>query len=590
MKLTTEFQKILESSTKVTQNVTGYLRLYLKYGSRDDVNNKDIIYYEIRQYAHNPYGNYLSWEWSGSLAWNIKLGTAIKAEGKYTQSAVYSNGKEIVRASGSWEQPHNVDGTWSSAISFEGYVYQTKVSASSNIELPDIPRATTIQATDAKINSISTIYLSINSNTFYHKLYYKTPSDSDYILIAENVKENYHWKVPDNVYNVMSGKEIRLTILCKTYNSSGGFVGENTTTMLASAVESDARPTFDVTFQNEGIDKVTGKLTGSNQTFIKDYSTAILDVTIGLRKNATLKEYKVVNSNKSSTTQDTSISAIPTKTFTFYVKDSRDYYPEQGYPLTKDVPSFIDYFSPRVNSPAIQRTEQTSTEIVANISGQFWNGNFGKVQNTLKYSWRSKLSRSNEWGEWSSCATPTISGSNFYINNLSLGDIYATNSSYDFQFKFVDELGNLDSSKIVTTATQNVTVSTPIIEVYDDAVNINGDILMNESPIIETGNNDDGRWIKYADGTMICASNLTRIIENNISWNGFYIGVIDAIKFPLGFVTIDSCSIDLYCYRNLWKMSGGILGTTGISNMYTISPESFTSDVNIVLTAVGRWK
>ena len=28
--LTTEFQKVLEASTKVTQNVTGYLRLYFK--------------------------------------------------------------------------------------------------------------------------------------------------------------------------------------------------------------------------------------------------------------------------------------------------------------------------------------------------------------------------------------------------------------------------------------------------------------------------------------------------------------------------------------------------------------------------------
>ena len=58
MDLTTSFQKVAEVSTKVTSNVTGYLRLYLKYGDRDIANNQDTIYYEIRQYAYNPYGNY----------------------------------------------------------------------------------------------------------------------------------------------------------------------------------------------------------------------------------------------------------------------------------------------------------------------------------------------------------------------------------------------------------------------------------------------------------------------------------------------------------------------------------------------------
>lgn len=108
--------------------------------------------------------------------------------------------------------------------------------------------------------------------------------------------------------------------------------------------------------------------------------------------------------------------------------------------------------------------------------------------------------------------------------------------------------------------------------------------------IIESGNNANGRWIKYADGTLICASHIIKTIENTSLWNGFYIGVIGGISFPLAFATIYSCNVDLYCYKNLWKMSGGIFDTTGISNMYTISPESFTEKVNIVVTAVGRWK
>ena len=488
MQLTTEFQKVLETSTKVTQNVTGYLRLYLKYGGRDETNNKDIIYYEIRQYAYNPYGNYLAWEWTGDLAWNIKLGTTTKASGTYKQTpAIYTDGKERVRVSGSWEQEHNPDGTWSSSISVEGYVYKTNLSASGNIELPTIPRKTTIKATDAKIGSISTIYLTINSNTFNHTLSYAIGSGS-YNVFATNVKGNvgssttYPWEVPDTIYtSIPNAQQIQLNIKCQTYNSSGGYVGESITTMWASVNEEVARPTFNVTIKNDGTSGTTYKLTGSENAFIKDYTNAIIDANAVARKSATLQEYRVVNGNKSSTEQDTTINAISTGKFSFFVKDSRQLSPSTGYQTDKYVDTFIEYFAPKVLTPTIERTEQTSTEIVATLSGTYWNGNFGAVTNvgTLQYSWRSKLAGSNEWGEWSSWTTPTISGSNFYINNLSLGDIYATNSSYDFQFRFIDALSNLDPTKIVTTATQNVTISTPIVEIYEDAVNVNGNLMRN---------------------------------------------------------------------------------------------------------------
>ena len=221
MQLTTEFQKVLETSTKVTQNVTGYLRLYLKYGGRDETNNKDIIYYEIRQYAYNPYGNYLAWEWTGDLAWNIKLGTTTKANGTYKQTpAIYSDGRERVRVSGSWEQEHNPDGTWSSEISVEGYVYQTKVSASGNIELPTILRASTIRATNAEIGSISSLYISVNSTSFNHTLSYSI-GDDDYEVFATNVKGStetitYPWEVPDKIYrSIINARRIELNIKLK---------------------------------------------------------------------------------------------------------------------------------------------------------------------------------------------------------------------------------------------------------------------------------------------------------------------------------------------------------------------------------------
>lgn len=596
MQLTTEFQKVLEASTKVTSNVTGYLRLYLKYGGRDVTNNKDIIYYEIRQYAYNPYGNYLAWEWTGSLAWNIKLGTTTKANGTYTQTpAIYTDGKERVKASGSWEQPHNADGNWSSAISFEGYVYQTKVSNSGEISLPTIPRKTTIDATDAKIGSISTIYLTINSTSFNHQLLWRYPNEDVWSVIASNVKGNYQWKVPDEIYEAIpNDKSIELTILCDTYNTNGSLVGSDETTMWASVNEEVARPTFNVTIKNDGTSGTTYKLTGSETAFIKDYTNAIIDANAVARKSATLQEYRVVNGNKSSTAQDTTINAISTGKFSFFVKDSRQLSPSTGYQTDKYVDTFIEYFAPKVLTPTIERTEQTSTEIVATIDGTYWNGNFGAVTNvgTLQYSWRSKLAGSNEWGEWSSWTTPTISGSNFYINNLSLGDIYATNSSYDFQFRFTDALSNLDPSKIVYTATQNVTISTPVVEIYEDAVNVNGEILINNLEISEIGSNLNGKWIKYADGTMICTNNKQFTVNVNVAWGSLYetSSAIDLGYLPQTF--IGRPEMFLMPWQGFFiERSYNGNSETHWGHFFPVRPTVATNwQINVSMMAIGRWK
>lgn len=140
--ISTSFTKIIETSTKVTQNVTGYLRLYLKYGNRTGL--QDTVYYEIRQQAVNPYGNYLGWEWYTALPWNIKQGNTTLASGSFVQNAIYSDGKEVVRASGSFQITHDSDGTWAKEITLNGYVYTVSLSAKTTAELPVIIIAPTL--------------------------------------------------------------------------------------------------------------------------------------------------------------------------------------------------------------------------------------------------------------------------------------------------------------------------------------------------------------------------------------------------------------------------------------------------------------
>ena len=85
-----------------------------------------------------------------------------------------------------------------------------------------------------------------------------------------------------------------------------------------------------------------------------------------------------------------------------------------------------------------------------------------------------KESSSSSWGDWSALTELTPTGNNFSITNLSLGTNYLTDKSYDFQFKFIDALGNLDTNKIITSKRETVSISIPITEIGEDYVMIAG--------------------------------------------------------------------------------------------------------------------
>lgn len=108
--------------------------------------------------------------------------------------------------------------------------------------------------------------------------------------------------------------------------------------------------------------------------------------------------------------------------------------------------------------------------------------------------------------------------------------------------------------------------------------------------IVESGSNENGNWIKFVDGTMICNCSVTRNIANTTPWNNMYIADIQNIPFPQQFIELYSCNIDLYSTRNAWRMSGGIPTISGTGSMFSVSPESFTEDIRFCVIAIGKWK
>ena len=127
-------------------------------------------------------------------------------------------------------------------------------------------------------------------------------------------------------------------------------------------------------------------------------------------------------------------------------------------------------------------------------------------------------------------------------------------------------------------------------------VEYNNDTLKNTlDKIIESGSNDNGRWIKYSDGTMICYGKTTKdvSITNLSNTQKYYFQDDININLPISFIDSDY-------YSNVIVVSN----QNGSQNVYAIRNKtqskfdfclssliSFSSNNNTFWwLAIGRWK
>lgn len=110
--------------------------------------------------------------------------------------------------------------------------------------------------------------------------------------------------------------------------------------------------------------------------------------------------------------------------------------------------------------------------------------------------------------------------------------------------------------------------------------------------ILERGSNANGEYVKFADGTMICAGlkdlgSQTFVAIGSI----FYTGAFSAISFPAAFVGIPKTSIGIISSSGLaWASQGSSFATTTATPaFYVMNPSGSTNSLTAVYTAIGRW-
>lgn len=339
---------------------------------------------------------------------------------------------------------HNSDG--SKSITIEASAWGPSGTSYSGLQtvgsgtavLDNIPRASTIGATDANIGATSMIAVNRKSSGYTHSIAYKFGTLSGYVTSSGGVSTteskftntSISFTVPTSFYaQIKNAKTGTCTLTIKTYSGTTQIGDAQTCTFTATAAEANCKPTVSGTVVDSN--DVTKALTGDERKLVQYYSTALCTITATAKNSATISSKSIAGSAVSGNTR--SIPNVWFDSVSFIAKDSR------GYSTSITVRSAMVPYVKLTNNATGTRTDPTSGNATLNLKGNYYNGSFGDVDNGLEIKYRIGD------GEYISVA-PTISG-NTYSASVSITGLDYT-QAYTVDIVVTDKLASV--SKNVT--------------------------------------------------------------------------------------------------------------------------------------------
>lgn len=406
-------------------------------------------------------------------------GVEVYGGGTYSNITDY---QDRTFASGTLKIAHNSDGSKSFTVSgFSGWIYAsgTTYASSQTFTLPTIPRASSVSCSTANIGSSATITINRASTSFTHTLTYSFGS-LDGTIATKTSSTNISWTIPTTFYGqIPNAKSGWGTITCQTYNGST-LIGTKSTSFTATVSESLSKPTLNPTAVDSNT--TTTALTGDSSKFIKYYSNASVATGAHARNSATLKSYKITCGAESLTTTSGTINAVKSGTFTFSATDSR------GYTTTQTLnKTLIEYIKLTCSMEAGAPT--TAGVATLKISGNYWDGSFGHVANTLTVQYRYKTQGST-YGAWTTVST--TKSNNTYSATATISELdYKT--TYVFQARAIDKLATINTD-------EQARRTTPIFDWSKNDFNVNGTLKVNNTNIFD---------LIYPVGSIYMSTNAT---------------------------------------------------------------------------------
>ena len=432
--------------------------------SQNIATNKTTIT-SVQGYVKRNNSTYYPYNSTSSTVFSIKetSGSQLYSITKNPKYDLGSNGyKSVLDISPNAEISHSADGKKTIVItfSFDGKLssYYPNGSISRTIELPTIPRTSSVTCADGNIGSATTININRASSTFTHTLTYSFQGLTGTIA-TKTTNTSIGWTIPTSFYtkipNANSGKG---TITCSTY-SGNTLIGTSTCPFNAFVINSN--PSISATVEDTNTSAI--QATGNKNKLIRYISNAKVVITATAKNSATISSVKVVNGSQAKITSTSTINSVDSGTFSLSCVDSRGL--SASAIVTK---TLVQYIKPVITGVILNRPSTTSNIINASVQGLCFNGNFGIVNNTFELKWRYKKSTETTWSSYT-VVTATRTGNNFTFSG-ELGTDFSYTEAFNFEFVLSDYF-------MSNTYSTTVTRGLPIIDIGESDVNINGDIL-----------------------------------------------------------------------------------------------------------------
>ena len=274
---------------------------------------------------------------------------------------------------------------------------------------------------------------------------------------------------------------------------------------------------------------------------------------------------------------------------------------------------------------AERKNAGTSTEVTLKLSGNIWDGNFGKEDNSIKEaSYKYKKTTDTEWIDGTTTLNVVKEGSSYSLEQDIAGDLGATGfdqeESYDIYVEVSDQLSTVSD-------TFTLGAGSPGIARYKNCValgapydkNIGGRVqipkvtgetdfvtnlkkqgkevaLKEDIEKIESGSNENGSWVKFPDGTMICSNDVN---TGKLTWGQdsiiWYSRNLEFPDFPQEFIepprVIKNIQDINVSARSIW-ITGNSVPTTTNAGTYNLATYWNATGTTCTVTyiAIGKWK
>ena len=483
-------------------------------GRNGDKFSADLLYDILEQniagnyYIVRLYGYIRSWGYSGSGAYAHFYingadsgGFSSIAANQYSEVArrdIRIDGNALGECNLDWSL--FVDTTWSLG----------DASASGSIPLPTIPRTSSVTCTDGKIESSISININRASDIFTHNLRYAFGTLSG--TIASGVTTSYGWTVPTSFYSqIPNSKTGQGTIYCDTY-ANGNLIGISSCVLNIGTDESKCKPTVTATIVDTNQDAIA--LTGDENKLIRFISNPKITTVAEAKNNATITSIKVECADgKSDTGNEVTLNKVESGKFTISAIDSRTYVGTTNpSPIEKEMILYI----PLTLNASFERIEPTTGEVKLSLNGNYYNGSFGEVDNTLTIKYRYKEKNNTEWSEYVNI-TPTIDEeNNKYYQSLKLEELFDYQKLYEFEIISTDKLC---SSKQADSITEGI----PVLALFEDNIEMfgsktfddAGNLYLPEDTEIYSGENPIIKHDSTNKETIVATDNSNIVLRPN---------------------------------------------------------------------------